>query len=203
MRRVTVTAVAALCLMGTSSLALAEEGAKYGDQIETGQLSQEPSVLGMKREPVRADDAMKREPVQGYDATPDMKVPKRTYSGEGAKYGDQINTGQLSQEPSVLGMKREPVRADDAMKREPVQGYDATPDMKVPKRTYSGEGAKYGDQIETGQLSQEPSVLGMKREPVRADDAMKGKEKEHKEKMKTHKDTAKAAPAAPAPADKP
>ncbi|MEP6934118.1 MAG: hypothetical protein ABI988_09285 [Nitrospirota bacterium] len=71
MRRVTVAACAALCLMGTSSLALAEEGAKYGDQMKTGKLSKEPGVLGMNDEPVRADDAMsgKREPVQGYDAT--------------------------------------------------------------------------------------------------------------------------------------
>ena len=44
MRRLTVATSAALCLMGTSSLALAEEGTKYGDQIETGTLSQEPSV---------------------------------------------------------------------------------------------------------------------------------------------------------------
>ena len=64
MRRLTVAVSAALCLMGTSSLALAEEGTKYGDQMEpTGKLSQEPSVLGNKREPVRADDAVKREPV--------------------------------------------------------------------------------------------------------------------------------------------
>lgn len=62
------------------------------------------------------------------------------------------------------------------------------------------EGTKYGDQMETGKLSQEPSVLGNKREPVRADDAMKGKKKEHKEKTKAHKDAAKTAPAAPAPA---
>lgn len=60
MRRLTVVAAAALCLMGTSSLALAEEGTKYGDQMEpTGKLSQEPSVLGNKREPVRPNDAMK------------------------------------------------------------------------------------------------------------------------------------------------
>ena len=83
MRRLIVVAFAALCLMGTSSLALADEGAKYGNQ--------QKSV------------------------------------GEGAQYGDQI-------------------------------------------------------------------------EPVRADDAMKGKKKEHKEKTKAHKDAAKAAPAAPAPA---
>jgi hypothetical protein len=63
MRRLTIAASAALCLMGTSSLALAEEGTKYGDQMETGKLSQEPSVLGNKREPVRAKDATKREPV--------------------------------------------------------------------------------------------------------------------------------------------
>lgn len=62
MRRLTVAVSAALCLMGTSSLALAEEGARYGDQMEpTGKLSQEPSVLGNKREPVRANDAMKVE----------------------------------------------------------------------------------------------------------------------------------------------
>ena len=65
MRRLTVAVSAALCLMGTSSLALADEGARYGDQTApTGKLSQEPSVLGNKREPVRADDAMKREPVR-------------------------------------------------------------------------------------------------------------------------------------------
>jgi len=58
MRRLTVAASAALCLMGTSSLALAEEGTKYGNQMETGKLSQEPSVLGNKREPVRPNDAM-------------------------------------------------------------------------------------------------------------------------------------------------
>jgi hypothetical protein len=143
MRRLTIAASAALCLMGTRSLALAEEGTKYGDQMETGKLSQEPSVLGNKREPVRADDATKREPVP-----------------------------------------------DDAMKGE-----------KVPQRTYSGEGARYGDQMEpTGKLSQEPSVLGNKREPVRANDAMKGEKKEQKAKTKAHKDAAKATPAAPAPA---
>jgi hypothetical protein len=144
MRRLTVAAAAALCLMGTSSLALAEEGTKYGDQMEpTGKLSQEPSVLGNKREPVRADDAMKREPVP-----------------------------------------------DDAMKGE-----------KVPQRTYSGEGARYGDQMEpTGKLSQEPSVLGNKREPVRPNEPMKGEKKEQKAKTKAHKDAAKTAPAAPAPA---
>ena len=144
MRRLTVAVSAALCLMGTSSLALTEEGTKYGDQMEpTGKLSQEPSVLGNKREPVRADDATKREPVP-----------------------------------------------DDAMKGE-----------KVPQRTYSGEGARYGDQMEpTGKLSQEPSALGNKREPVRPNEPMKGEKKEQKEKTKAHKDAAKAAPAAPAPA---
>jgi hypothetical protein len=142
MRRLTVAASAALCLMGTSSLALVEEGTKYGDQMETGKLSQEPSVLGNKREPVRADDATKREPVP-----------------------------------------------DDAMKGK-----------KVPQRTYSGEGAQYGDQMEpTGKLSQEPSVLGNKREPVRPNDAMKREKKEQKAKTKAHKDAVKAAPAAPAP----
>jgi hypothetical protein len=143
MRRLTVAASVALCLMGTSSLALAEEGTKYGDQMApTGKLSQEPSVLGNKREPVRADDATKREPV-----------------------------------------------SDDAMKGE-----------KVPQRTYSGEGARYGDEMEpTGKLSQEPSVLGNKREPVRANEPMKGEKKEQKEKTKAHKETAKTAPAAPAP----
>jgi hypothetical protein len=105
MRRLIVVAVAALCVMGTSSLALAEEGARYGDQMETGKLSEEPSVLGNKREPVRADDAMKGE-----------KGAQRKSSGEGARYGDQMETGKLSEEPSVLGNKREPVRADDAMK---------------------------------------------------------------------------------------
>jgi len=143
MRRLTVAVSAALCLMGTSSLALAEEGTKYGDQMEpTGTLSQEPSVLGNKREPVRADDAMKREPVP-----------------------------------------------DDAMKGE-----------KVPPRTYSGEGARYGDQMETGKLSQEPSAFGKKREPVRPNEPMKSEKKKQKEKTKAHKDAAKTAPAAPAPA---
>ena len=144
MRRLTVAVSAALCLMGTSSLALADEGARYGDQMEpTGKLSQEPSVLGNKREPVRADDTRKREPVP-----------------------------------------------DDAMKGE-----------KVPQRTYSGEGARYGDQMEpTGKLSQEPSVLGNKREPVRPNEPVKGKKMEHQEKTKAHKDAAKTAPVAPAPA---
>ena len=114
MLRMIVVTVAALCVIGTSSLALADEGARYGDQREPG-----------------------------------------AKSGEGAKYGDQ----------------REPGKS-------------------------SGEGAKYGDQMETGKLSQEPSVLGIKREPVRADDAMKSTEKGHKEKMTTHKDAAKDAPAA-------
>ena len=40
MRRLTVAVSAALCLMGTTSLTLADEGARYGDQIETGKLSQ-------------------------------------------------------------------------------------------------------------------------------------------------------------------
>lgn len=142
MRRLTIAASAALCLMGTSSLALAEEGTKYGDQMETGKLSQEPSVLGNKREPVRADEATKREPVP-----------------------------------------------DDAMKGE-----------QVPPRTYSGEGARYGDQMETGKLSQEPSILGNKREPVRANEAMKVEKKEQKAKTKAHKSAATTAPAAPAPA---
>ena len=62
MRRLTVAVSAALCLMGTSSLALAEEGTKYGDQMApTGKLSQEPSVLGNKREPVRPNEPMKGE----------------------------------------------------------------------------------------------------------------------------------------------
>ncbi|MEO8340940.1 MAG: hypothetical protein ABI604_14720 [Nitrospirota bacterium] len=104
MRRVTVAAFAALCVIGASSLALAAEGKKYGDQIEPG-----------------------------------------AKSAEGARYGDQIEPG-----------------------------------------TKAAEGAKYGNQMETGKLSQEPSVLGNKREPVRPNDAMKGKEKEHKEKMTTH-----------------
>jgi hypothetical protein len=143
----------------------------------------------MKREPV-PDDAMKGE-----------KVPPRTHSGEGARYGDQMeSTGKLSQEPSVLGNKREPVRADDAMKREPVPD-DAMKGEKVPPRTHSGEGARYGDQMEpTGKLSQEPSVLGNKRELVRPNEPMKGKKTEQKEKTKTHKDAAKSASAAPAPA---
>ncbi len=144
MRRLTIAAFAAMCLMGISSLTLADEGARYGDQMEpTSKLSQEPSVLGNKREPVRADDAMKREPVP-----------------------------------------------DDVMKSE-----------KVPQRTYSGEGARYGDQMEpTGKLSQEPSVLGNKREPVQPNEPLKGKKTEHKEKPKTNKDAVKAAPAAPSPA---
>ena len=63
------------------------------------------------------------------------------------------------------------------------------------------EGTKYGDQMEpTGKLSQEPSALGNKREPVRPNEPMKGEKKEQKEKTKAHKDAAKAAPAAPAPA---
>ena len=61
MLRLSVVAVAALCLMGTTSLALADEAARYGDQIQTGTLPQEPSVFGNTREPVRADDAMKGE----------------------------------------------------------------------------------------------------------------------------------------------
>ena len=62
MRRLTVAVSAALCLLGTSSLALADEGARYGDQMEpTGKLSQEPSVLGNKREPVRPNEPMKGE----------------------------------------------------------------------------------------------------------------------------------------------
>ncbi|MDZ4855092.1 MAG: hypothetical protein SGJ26_09615, partial [Nitrospirota bacterium] len=65
--------------------------------------------------------------------------------------------------------------------------------------TYSGEGARYGDQMEpTGKLSQEPSVLGNKREPVRPNEPMKGKKAEQKAKTKAHKDAAKTAPAAPA-----
>lgn len=99
MLRLIVVTFAALCLMGTSSLAMADEGARYGDQQKS--------------------------------------------AGQGARYGDQ--------QKSV------------------------------------GDGAQYGDQIE----------------PARADDAMKGKEKEHKEKMKKRKDTAEAAPAATAPAVKP
>ena len=177
MRRVTVAACAALCLMGISSLALAEEGTKYGDQMKTGKLSEEPSVLGNKREPVRADDATKREPVPD-SAMKSEKIPQRTYSGEGARYGDQREPGAKSGEGAKYGDQREPGKS-------------------------SGQGAKYGDQMETGKLSQEPSVLGIKREPVRADDAMKSTEKEHKEKMTTHKDAAKAALSAPAPATKP
>src|SRR5512141_1906515 len=98
MRRLTVAAAAALCLMGTSSLALAEEGTKYGDQMEpTGKLSQEPSVLGNKREPVRADDATKRERA-AEEAMRGEEVRQRTLAGEGARYGDQMEpTGKLSQ----------------------------------------------------------------------------------------------------------
>lgn len=118
MSRLIIAMFAALCLMGVSSLALADEGARYGDQIETGKLSHEPSVLGNKREPVRAEDAVKREPVPD-DAIKSQKVPQRTQSGEGTRYGDQIETGKLSQEPSVLGNKRKLVRPN-----EPTQGQE-------------------------------------------------------------------------------
>ena len=75
--------------------------------------------------------------------------------------------------------------------------------MGTTSLALADEGARYGDQIETGTLSQEPPVFGNTREPVRADDAMKGEKQEHKEKTKAHIDTAKAARAAPAPAAKP
>ena len=78
MRRLTIAASAALCLMGTSSLALAEEGTKYGDQMETGKLSQEPSVLGNKREPVRANDAMKGEKKEQKEKTKAHKETAKT-----------------------------------------------------------------------------------------------------------------------------
>ena len=115
MRRSTVAAVAALCVIGTGSLTLADEGARYGDQIETGKLSQEPSVLGSKREPVRANDAVKRE-----------KGAKPTSSDEGTRYADQIETGTLSEEPSVLGKKRKPVQAHDSMKGEKMEQKEKT-----------------------------------------------------------------------------
>ena len=73
--------------------------------------------------------------------------------------------------------------------------------MGTSSLALADEGARYGDQMEpTGKLSQEPSVLGNKREPVRPNEPVKGKKPEHKEKTKTHKDAAKTAPAAPAPA---
>jgi hypothetical protein len=72
-------------------------------------------------------------------------------------------------------------------------------DQREPGKS-SGEGARYADQRESvGQGAQYADQI----EPARADDAMKGKTKEHKEKMKAHKDAANAAPAAPAPAAKP
>ena len=52
----------------------------------------------------------------------------------------------------------------------------------------------------TGKLSQEPSVLGNKREPVRPNEPVKGKKTEQKEMTKAHKAAAKTVPAAPAPA---
>lgn len=73
--------------------------------------------------------------------------------------------------------------------------------MGTSSLALADEGARYGDQTApTGKLSQEPSVLGNKREPVRPNEPMKGKKTEHKKKTKTHKDAAKTAPAAPAPA---
>jgi hypothetical protein len=72
--------------------------------------------------------------------------------------------------------------------------------MGVSSLALADEGARYGDQMETGKLSQEPSVLGNKREPVRPNEPMKAKKTEQKEKTKAHKDAAKTAPAAPAPA---
>jgi len=73
--------------------------------------------------------------------------------------------------------------------------------MGTSSLALADEGARYGDQMEpTGMLSQEPSVFGSKRKPVRPNEPIKGKKTEHKEKMKTHKDAAKTAPAAPAPA---
>ena len=107
-----------------------------------------------------------------------------------------MQTGKLPHEPSVLGINDEPVRADDATKREPVPD-SAMKGEKVPQRTYSGEGARYGDQMTTtGKLTENASVLGLNDKPVQADHAMKSTEKEHKKKMTTHKDAAKAAPAA-------
>ena len=79
MRRFTIAAAAALCLMGTSSLALAEEGTKYGDQMEpTGTLSQEPSVLGNKREPVRPNEPMKGEKTEQKAKTKAHKEAAKT-----------------------------------------------------------------------------------------------------------------------------
>ena len=73
--------------------------------------------------------------------------------------------------------------------------------MGTSSLALADEGTRYGDQTApTGKLSQEPSVLGNKREPVRPNEPMKGKKTEHKEKTKTHKDAVKTAPAAPAPA---
>ena len=79
MRRLTVAVAAALCLLGTSSLALAEEGTKYGDQMEpTGKLSQEPSVLGNKREPVRPNEAMKGKKTEQKEKTKAHKDAAKT-----------------------------------------------------------------------------------------------------------------------------
>ena len=79
MRRLTVAVSAALCLMGTSSLALAEEGTKYGDQMEpTGKLSQEPSVLGNKREPVRPNEPVKGKKTEQKEMTKAHKAAAKT-----------------------------------------------------------------------------------------------------------------------------
>ncbi len=79
MRRLTVVVSAALCLMGTSSLVLAAEGARYGDQMEpTGKLSQEPSVLGNKREPVRPNVPVKGKKIEQKEMTKAHKATAKT-----------------------------------------------------------------------------------------------------------------------------
>ena len=79
MRRLTVAVSAALCLMGTSSLALADEGARYGDQMEpTGKLSQEPSILGNKREPVRPNEPMNGKKTEHQEKTNAHKNAAKT-----------------------------------------------------------------------------------------------------------------------------
>lgn len=79
MRRLTVAVSAALCLMGISSLALADEGARYGDQMEpTGKLSQEPSILGNKREPVRPNEPMKGKKTEHQEKTKAHKKEAKT-----------------------------------------------------------------------------------------------------------------------------
>ena len=87
------------------------------------------------------------------------------------------------------------------MRRLTIAAFAAMCLMGISSLTLADEGARYGDQMEpTGKLSQEPSVLGNKREPVQPNEPLKGKKTEHKEKPKTNKDAVKAAPAAPSPA---